>query len=243
MIQPAAIITGAASGTVSQLWMHLGWSLSLCRVMGRHWRGNSALVRQGRLCCRSDRCKCGRGPASDERHRGLRRSRRVRSARRRLGGELGGRRCPSSLHRSYLCVLILECTPTVAFAVTTFGGVTTLVNNAGIGGTGSPVQDTTLEEWQKVNGVTSTGVFLGMKKASGELFKQGKKASVVCASSSPSRSLRLTLLEGSGTSPPSWGSLGTPTAVLQRMGAQRVLCGHSRRIRPCRGPSRAKVFE
>lgn len=50
----------------------------------------------------------------------------------------------------------------VAAAVARFGKLDILVNNAGISGRGR-VEDVTLEEWNRVMDVNSTGVFLGTK--------------------------------------------------------------------------------
>jgi NAD(P)-dependent dehydrogenase (short-subunit alcohol dehydrogenase family) len=50
----------------------------------------------------------------------------------------------------------------VATAVARFGKLDILVNNAGISGRGR-VEDVTLEEWNRVMEVNSTGVFLGTK--------------------------------------------------------------------------------
>jgi len=52
----------------------------------------------------------------------------------------------------------------VSTAVSRFGKLDVLVNNAGIGGPGR-VEDTTLEAWNRVMTVNSTGVFLGSKAA------------------------------------------------------------------------------
>jgi 3alpha(or 20beta)-hydroxysteroid dehydrogenase/cyclopentanol dehydrogenase len=52
----------------------------------------------------------------------------------------------------------------VAAAVSRFGKLDVLVNNAGIGGPGR-VEDTTLAEWTRVMTVNATGVFLGSKAA------------------------------------------------------------------------------
>ena len=62
-----------------------------------------------------------------------------------------------------------------AIAVTTsrFGGLHVLVNNAGIGGVSSLVEETTLADWERVMAINSTGVFLGTKAAIPEMRKSG----------------------------------------------------------------------
>jgi len=65
--------------------------------------------------------------------------------------------------------------------VKTYGGLTTLVNNAGIGDT-LPIEETEQASWDKVIAVTQTSAFLGMKAASAELQKSGN-GSVVNISS------------------------------------------------------------
>jgi NAD(P)-dependent dehydrogenase (short-subunit alcohol dehydrogenase family) len=52
----------------------------------------------------------------------------------------------------------------VALAVSRFGALNVLVNNAGIGGSGR-VEDTTAEAWDQVMDVNAKGVFLGTKAA------------------------------------------------------------------------------
>ena len=52
----------------------------------------------------------------------------------------------------------------IALAVSRFGKLNVLVNNAGIGGS-SRVEDTTAEAWDRVMGVNAKGVFLGTKAA------------------------------------------------------------------------------
>jgi cyclopentanol dehydrogenase len=52
----------------------------------------------------------------------------------------------------------------VALAVSRFGALNVLVNNAGIGGS-SRVEDTTAEAWDQVMDVNAKGVFLGTKAA------------------------------------------------------------------------------
>lgn len=66
---------------------------------------------------------------------------------------------------------------TVAATVAAFGGMTTLVNNAGIFHPGG-VETETQEGWSKMIAVNQTGVFLGMKAAVPELLKSGKSSIV-----------------------------------------------------------------
>ncbi len=65
----------------------------------------------------------------------------------------------------------------VAKTVETYGGLTTLVNNAGIGDT-LPIEETPVESWNKVIAVTQTSAFLGMKAASEALQASGNGAVV-----------------------------------------------------------------
>lgn len=69
----------------------------------------------------------------------------------------------------------------IASAVSEFGGLTTLVNNAGIFHPGG-VEAETEDGWAKMIAVNQTGVFLGMKMAAPELLKSGN-ASIVNISS------------------------------------------------------------
>ena len=52
----------------------------------------------------------------------------------------------------------------VELATSRYGKLDILVNNAGIGG-GGKIEDTTLDEWQRVMDVNAKGVFLGTKAA------------------------------------------------------------------------------
>jgi len=61
----------------------------------------------------------------------------------------------------------------VGEAVRIFGGVDVLVNNAGIGGSGRPIFDQTIEEWNRVIGVNLTGPYLFSKHAAKEMAKRG----------------------------------------------------------------------
>jgi NAD(P)-dependent dehydrogenase (short-subunit alcohol dehydrogenase family) len=69
----------------------------------------------------------------------------------------------------------------VRFAVGRFGGLTTLVNNAGIFRMGG-VRTTTPDIWSDVIAVNQTGTLLGMQAAAPELLKAGGAAIVNIAS-------------------------------------------------------------
>ena len=62
-----------------------------------------------------------------------------------------------------------------AIAATTsrFGKLDILVNNAGIGGVSTLVENTTVEDWDKVMDINGKGVFLGTKAAIPEMRKAG----------------------------------------------------------------------
>jgi NAD(P)-dependent dehydrogenase (short-subunit alcohol dehydrogenase family) len=61
----------------------------------------------------------------------------------------------------------------VAATASRFGALHVLVNNAGIGGVSSLVEETALADWERVMAVNSTGVFLGTKAAIPEMRKAG----------------------------------------------------------------------
>ncbi|MBQ11582.1 MAG: cyclopentanol dehydrogenase [Planctomyces sp.] len=60
----------------------------------------------------------------------------------------------------------------VAATVAEFGKLDILVNNAGIGGHGN-VENTTVEDWDRVMDINAKGVFLGTKSAIPELRRAG----------------------------------------------------------------------
>ncbi|WP_317928935.1 SDR family NAD(P)-dependent oxidoreductase [Halioxenophilus sp. WMMB6] len=66
-------------------------------------------------------------------------------------------------------------------AVSLFGGVTTLVNSAGIVSPAGAEKET-MEGWQKVVATNQTGIWLGMKTVLPELVKSGNSAIVNIAS-------------------------------------------------------------
>ena len=69
----------------------------------------------------------------------------------------------------------------LAFAKAKLGGLSVLVNNAGIG-TGGTVESTSLDQWQRTMAVNATGPFLGCKYAL-PLLRESQPASIVNISS------------------------------------------------------------
>ncbi|HEY1849755.1 MAG TPA: glucose 1-dehydrogenase [Candidatus Binataceae bacterium] len=65
----------------------------------------------------------------------------------------------------------------IKVAKDTFGGLTTLVNNAGIFHPGG-IEGESIEGWNKMIAVNQTGVFLGMKTAAATLLESGNAAIV-----------------------------------------------------------------
>ena len=61
----------------------------------------------------------------------------------------------------------------IAATVSRFGALHILVNNAGIGGVGGLVEDTTVEDWELVMDINGKGVFLGTKAAIPEMQAAG----------------------------------------------------------------------
>ena len=61
----------------------------------------------------------------------------------------------------------------VTATVARFGKLDIMLNNAGIGGSGSKVEHTTVEEWDETMDINAKGVFLGTKVAIAEMRKTG----------------------------------------------------------------------
>ena len=87
--------------------------------------------------------------------------------------------------KSYICDVSNEeeVIRTLASTVKDFGRVDGLFANAGRGGTGTPLVDTSLEDWRKVMAVNLDGVFLCLREASKQLISQGSGCSLVAVSS------------------------------------------------------------
>jgi len=67
----------------------------------------------------------------------------------------------------------------VDLAVSRFGGVDCIFNNAGVGGAFGPIGGTTVEEWDFTFHVLVRGVFLGIKHASNRMKQQGRGGSII----------------------------------------------------------------
>ena len=61
----------------------------------------------------------------------------------------------------------------ISATVSRFGALHILVNNAGIGGVGGLVEDTSVEDWDRVMDINGKGVFLGTKAAIPEMQTAG----------------------------------------------------------------------
>ena len=87
--------------------------------------------------------------------------------------------------KSYICDVSNEeeVIRTLASTVKDFGRVDGLFANAGRGGTGTPLVDTSLEDWRKVMAVNLDGVVLCLREASRQLISQGSGGSLVAVSS------------------------------------------------------------
>jgi NAD(P)-dependent dehydrogenase (short-subunit alcohol dehydrogenase family) len=70
----------------------------------------------------------------------------------------------------------------VARALSEFGRLDVMFNNAGIGGAIGPLEGITVEDWDRTQAVCLRGVFLGIKHAVGPMREQGGGAIVSTAS-------------------------------------------------------------
>lgn len=67
----------------------------------------------------------------------------------------------------------------IALAVSEFGGVDIVFNNAGLGGALGPIWDIEVEEWDYTFDVLAKGVFLGIKHAARAMKSRGKGGSII----------------------------------------------------------------
>lgn len=77
----------------------------------------------------------------------------------RVAAAIGGRACEVDVADAEAVAAMVEA------AVDAFGKLDVIVNNAGIGGTPTPVPDVSLEQWDKLLAINLSGVFYGCKYA------------------------------------------------------------------------------
>lgn len=71
----------------------------------------------------------------------------------------------------------------VALAVSEFGGLDCMFNNAGLGGATGAITDMRVEDWDFTMGVLLRGVFLGIKHSARVMKQQGRGGSIISTSS------------------------------------------------------------
>lgn len=72
---------------------------------------------------------------------------------------------------------------TMSDTIAHHGRIDGLFANAGVGGTGTPFLDLSLDEWREVMAVNLDGVFITLQAAARQLVKQGEGGSLVAVSS------------------------------------------------------------
>jgi len=102
------------------------------------------------------------------------------------GGEAGVRECKENGGRAVFqrtnVTAEAEVRAMVARAVEEFGGLDVIYNNAGVGGALGPLEEITVENWDRSLAVLLRGVFLGMKYAIPEMRKRGGGSIISTAS-------------------------------------------------------------
>jgi NAD(P)-dependent dehydrogenase (short-subunit alcohol dehydrogenase family) len=102
------------------------------------------------------------------------------------GGEAAVRECKENGGRAVFqktdVTAEAEVKSMVERAVTEFGGLDIIYNNAGLGGAIGPLEQITVENWDRSLAVLLRGVFLGMKYAIPEMRKRGGGSIISTAS-------------------------------------------------------------
>ena len=95
------------------------------------------------------------------------------------GGEAAVRDCKENAGRAVFQKTDVsaeaEIKALVARAISEFGRLDIIYNNAGIGGAVGPLEQISVEDWDKSQAVLLRGVFLGMKYAAPEIRKAGRR--------------------------------------------------------------------
>jgi len=102
------------------------------------------------------------------------------------GGESAVRDCKENAGRAVFQKTDVsaeaEIKALVARAISEFGRLDIIYNNAGIGGAVGPLEEVSVEDWDKSQAVLLRGVFLGMKHAAPEMRKVGGGSIISTAS-------------------------------------------------------------
>lgn len=112
----------------------------------------------------------------------------------------------------------------IAHAVTTFGRLDILINNAGVGFLFGPLLETTQERWDAVLGVNLRGCFFAIKHAAKQMIAQGPQADwgagrIVSIASKAAKSASA-MTASYATS--KHGLIGLTRAAAVELGAQRI---------------------
>src|ERR1700683_2093232 len=67
----------------------------------------------------------------------------------------------------------------IELAVSDFGGLDIVFNNAGVGGALGPIWDVEVEEWDYTFDVLAKGIFLGIKHAARAMKRLGRGGSII----------------------------------------------------------------
>jgi len=102
---------------------------------------------------------------------------------------------------------------TFASSVAALGGVDACYANAGIGGTGTPMLEMTLQEFRRVQRVNVEGVFLTFRAAARHMVERGKGGSLVATASTAA-------LEGAARNSHYGASKGAVTSYVRALAVE-----------------------